>query len=111
MGISKRFCMLLAALLCLLFSVPARAMLPQPGIYEKTDGSGRVTARMFIISLHGKGYTMPGSLTMKTFFGSPIIALQARAGHHLHREDPDGRRRGNGPAPDHGPVARHAPDT
>ena len=77
MGISKRFCMLLAALLCLLFSVPARAMLPQPGIYEKTDGSGRVTARMFIISLHGKEYTMPGSLTMKTSFGSPIIALQA----------------------------------
>ena len=69
--------MLLAVLLCLLLSVSAWAMLPQPGIYEKTDGSGRVTARMFIISLHGKGYTMPGSLTMKTFFGSPIIALQA----------------------------------
>ena len=77
MRIRKRFCMLLAVLLCLLLSVSAWAMLPQPGIYEKTDGSGRVTARMFIISLHGKGYTMPGSLTMKTFFGSPIIALQA----------------------------------
>ena len=77
MGISKRFCMLMTVLLCLLFSVSARAMLPQPGIYEKTDGSGRVTARMFIISLHGKGYTMPGSLTMQTFSGSPIIALQA----------------------------------
>ena len=77
MGISKRFCMLLAALLCLLFSVPALAMLPRPGVYEKTDGSGRVTARMFINSLHGKGCTMPGSLTMQTSSGSPIIALQA----------------------------------
>ena len=77
MRISKLFCMLLAALLCLLFSVSAWAMLPQSGIYEKTDSSGRVNARMFIISLHGKEYTMPGSLPMRTFFGSPLIALQA----------------------------------
>ena len=77
MKTGKLFCLLLVTVLCLLFSVPARAMLPQPGIYEKTDSSGRVTARMFIISLHGKEYTMPGGVKMQTFFGSPIIALQA----------------------------------
>ena len=77
MRVGKLFSLLLIALLCLLFSVSAWAMLPQPGIYEKTDSSGRVNARMFIISLHGKEYTMPGSLTIRTFFGSPLIALQA----------------------------------
>ena len=73
----KLLCSLLTALLCLLFSVSARAMLPQPGIYEKTDDSGRVTARMFVISLKGEGCTVSGDLKMKTFFGSPLIALQA----------------------------------
>ena len=77
MRIGKLFCVLLATLLCLLLSASAWASLPQPGIYEKTDDSGRLTARMFVISLKGKTCAVPGAGSMRTFSGSPLIVLQA----------------------------------
>ena len=77
MRIGKLFCVLLATLLCLLLSASAWASLPQPGIYEKTDDSGRLTARMFVISLKGKTCAVPGAGSIRTFSGSPLIVLQA----------------------------------
>ena len=41
-------------LLCLLATVSAWAMPPEDGIYEMKDVNGKVTARMFIITLRGK---------------------------------------------------------
>lgn len=48
------FLTMMMTLLLLLISVSAWAMPPVDGIYEKKDGSGNVTARMFIITLDGK---------------------------------------------------------
>jgi len=59
--------------LCLMASVSVWAMPPQDGIYEKKDTAGRVTAKMFVITLAGKG-------EMQTSAGAPVIALQALDG-------------------------------
>ncbi len=41
-------------LMCLLVTVSAWAMPPEDGIYEMKDVNGKVTARMFVITLRGK---------------------------------------------------------
>ena len=64
-------------LLLAMVSVSAWAMLPEDGIYEKKDGNGNVTARMFVITLSGKGFKALNGSAMKTSGGAPVIALQA----------------------------------
>ena len=44
----------------LMVSVSVWAALPQDGVYEKKDESGKVTARMYVLSLEGKGMEGPG---------------------------------------------------
>lgn len=68
---------IIVMLLCLLAAVSAWAMPPEDGIYEKKDTNGRVTARMFVISLRGKASESQEGMTMETSGGAPIIALQA----------------------------------
>ena len=68
-------------LVCLLVTVSAWAMPPEDGIYEKKDGSGNVTARMFIITLRGKASETQEGFTMETSPGAPIIAMQALDGN------------------------------
>ena len=68
-------------LACLLVTVSAWAMPPEDGIYEKKDGSGNVTARMFIITLRGKASETQEGFTMETSPGAPIIAMQALDGN------------------------------
>ena len=70
------FTMLLLTLL-LLFAVSARAALPQDGIYEKRDADGKVTAKMYVLSLSGKGLAGPGQRSMESSGGAPYIALEA----------------------------------
>ena len=74
---ARTFFTLLMTVMLLLISVSAWAMLPEDGIYEKKDGSGNVTARMFIITLSGKASETQEGRTMKTSGGAPVIALQA----------------------------------
>ena len=76
----RTFFTLLMAVMLLLVSVSAWAMPPEDGIYEKKDGNGNVTARMFVITLDGKAMKAPNEMTMKTSGGAPIIALQALDG-------------------------------
>lgn len=68
-------------LVCLLVTVSAWAMPPEDGIYEKKDGSGNVTGRMFIITLRGKASETQEGFTMETSPGAPIIAMQALDGN------------------------------
>ena len=68
-------------LVCLLVTVSAWAMPPEDGIYEKKDGSGNVTARMFIITLRGRASETQEGFTMETSPGAPIIAMQALDGN------------------------------
>ena len=68
-------------LVCLLVTVSAWAMPPEDGIYEKKDGSGNVTARMFIITLRGKASETQEGFTMETSPGAPVIAMQALDGN------------------------------
>ena len=68
-------------LLCLLATVSAWAMPPEDGIYEMKDVNGKVTARMFIITLRGKASETQEGFTMETSPGAPIIALQALDGN------------------------------
>ena len=42
-------------LLTLLLSAPVLAVLPEQGLYEKKDGNGNVTARMYVTARNGKG--------------------------------------------------------
>ena len=42
-------------LLTLLLSAPVWAVLPEQGLYEKKDGNGSVTARMYVTARNGKG--------------------------------------------------------
>ena len=42
-------------LLTLLLSAPVWAVLPEQGLYEKKDGNGNVTARMYVTARNGKG--------------------------------------------------------
>ena len=75
------FLTVMMTLLLLLISVSAWAMLPEDGIYEKKDGSGNVTARMFIITLLGKASETQEGRSMETSAGAPVIALQALDGN------------------------------
>ena len=68
-------------LACLLVTVSAWAMPPEDGIYEKKDGSGNVTARMFIITLRGRASETQEGFTMETSPGAPVIAMQALDGN------------------------------
>jgi hypothetical protein len=77
---ARTFFTLLMAVMLLLISVSAWAMPPEDGIYEKKDGSGNVTARMFIITLDGKASETQEGRSMETSPGAPIIALQALDG-------------------------------
>ena len=52
-------------LLCLLVTVSAWAMPPEDGIYEMKDVNGKVTARMFIITLNGKASETQEGFSMK----------------------------------------------
>ena len=72
---------MIVMLLCLLATVSAWAMPPEDGIYEMKDVNGKVTARMFIITLNGKAPETQEGFTMKTSPGAPIIALQALDGN------------------------------
>ena len=74
------FSMIVAAL-CLLVTVSVWAMLPEDGIYEMKDVNGRVTARMFVITLNGKASESQEGMSMETSAGAPIIALQALDGN------------------------------
>ena len=74
------FLTMLMTVMLLLVAVSAWAMPPEDGIYEKKDGNGNVTARMFIITLSGKAAKAPNEMTMETSGGAPIIALQALDG-------------------------------
>ena len=52
----KRILLTLAVfLLTLLLSVPARAVQPGQGCYEKRNEAGQVTARMYVAAINGKG--------------------------------------------------------
>ncbi len=71
------FFTVLLTLLFLLTAFSAWAMPPADGIYEKKDGNGSVTARMFVITLSGKSSKSQEGKSMETSAGAPIIALQA----------------------------------
>ena len=73
----RTFFTMLMTVMLLLVSVSVWAMPPEDGIYEKKDGNGNVTARMFVITLSGKAVKAPNEMTMETSGGAPIIALQA----------------------------------
>lgn len=70
-------------LLLLLLMAPAavRAGLPQDGVYEKRDASGRVVAKMYVLSLEGRGAAGPGQLSMESSAGAPYIGLEAYDGN------------------------------
>ena len=72
---------MIVMLLCLLATVSAWAMPPEDGIYEMKDVNGKVTARMFIITLRGKASETQEGFTMETSPGAPIIAMQALDGN------------------------------
>ena len=76
----RTFFTMLMTVMLLLVSVSAWAMPPEDGIYEKKDGSGNVTARLFIITLSGRAAKAPNEMSMETSGGAPIIALQALDG-------------------------------
>ena len=61
----------------LMVSASVWAALPQDGVYEKKDESGKVTARMYVLSLEGKGMEGPGQRSMVSSAGAPYIALEA----------------------------------
>lgn len=73
----RKFFSIIVMLLCLLVTVSAWAMLPEDGIYEKQDSNGKVTARMFVITLNGKAAKSREEMSMETSAGAPIIVLQA----------------------------------
>ncbi|MBR1589822.1 MAG: SH3 domain-containing protein [Acidaminococcaceae bacterium] len=72
--------MLLLTML-LLISVTVRAALPQDGVYEKRDADGKVTAKMYVLTLSGKGLAGPGQRTLESSGGAPYIALEALDGN------------------------------
>ena len=72
---------MIVMLVCLLVTVSAWAMPPEDGIYEMKDVNGKVTARMFIITLRGKASETQEGFTMETSPGAPIIAMQALDGN------------------------------
>ncbi|MBO5590544.1 MAG: hypothetical protein J5923_04820, partial [Acidaminococcaceae bacterium] len=71
----------------LMVSVSVWAALPQDGVYEKKDESGKVTARMYVLSLEGKGMEGPGQRSMVSSAGAPYIALEAFDGSGQVREE------------------------
>ena len=70
------FTVLILAML-LLISVSVSAALPKDGVYEKRDGSGRVTAKMYVLTLGGRGASGPGQRSMASAAGAPYIAMEA----------------------------------
>ena len=100
----RTFFTLLMTVMLLLVSVSVWAMPPEDGIYEKKDGNGNVTARMFVITLSGKAVKAPNEMTLETSGGgSHHRAAGAgqrgkchrRTGHLLQLEDGYSRRGGN----------------
>ena len=71
----------------LMVSASVWAALPQDGVYEKKDESGKVTARMYVLSLEGKGMEGPGQRSMVSSAGAPYIALEAFDGSGQVREE------------------------
>jgi hypothetical protein len=78
---ARTFFTLLMAVMLLLISTSAWAGLPQDGVYEKRDADGRVVAKMYVLSLGGKGMEGPGQRTMESSAGAPYIALEAYDGN------------------------------
>ena len=74
------FSMIVMTLLFMI-SVSVGAALPQDGVYEKKDETGKVVAKMYVLSLSGKGVAGPGQLTMESAGGAPYIALEAYDGN------------------------------
>ena len=73
----RTFFTMLMTVMLLLFSVSAWAGLPQDGVYEKRDADGRVVAKMYVLTLSGKGMEGPGERTLVSSAGAPYIALEA----------------------------------
>ena len=78
---TRTFFTMLMTVMLLLISVSAWAGLPQDGVYEKRDADGRVVAKMYVLTLSGKGKEGPGQRTMESSAGAPYIALEAYDGN------------------------------
>ena len=78
---TRTFFTMLMTVMILLFSVSTWAGLPQDGVYEKRDADGRVVAKMYVLTLSGKGKEGPGQRTMESSAGAPYIALEAYDGN------------------------------
>ncbi len=61
----------------LLIAATVQAVRPQDGVYEKRDETGNVVARMYVVTLSGKGLAGPGQRSMKSAGGAPYITLEA----------------------------------
>ena len=70
------FTILMLAML-LMIAASAEAVRPDDGVYEKRDETGRVTAKMYVVTLSGKGVAGPGQRSMKSAGGAPYITLEA----------------------------------
>ncbi len=70
------FTMLILTML-LLFSVSGWARQPEDGVYYKRNAEGKVTAKMYVLTLSGKGIQLPRQRPMNSSAGAPYIALEA----------------------------------